>query len=207
MVKEWKKSGRNKVLAATLLGVGILVVLGAITVLVFLSGAENQLPQTPHREHEKPQASALGTKTAPSALEKPSITNPAQHTSTRKVEESPPTKPVRQTPLHIESIDEFDTHVLDAGGICLVDLFSNRCLPCRILAPKISSLAKKYAGKVTVCKVNVDRVPAAARRYGIQAIPTVLIIKNGKVVERLVGLRREDEYVGILEKLLDDAKR
>ena len=96
--------------------------------------------------------------------------------------------------IHINSKADFKTYVLDARGVCLVDLFSNRCSPCRVLAPTISSLADKYTGRVTVCKVDVDAVPAVAQRYGVRAIPTVLIIKNGKEVKRLVGLRPESEY-------------
>jgi len=108
--------------------------------------------------------------------------------------------------VHINSEVDFKTHVLDANGICLVDLFSNRCPPCRVLAPTISSLADKYAGKVTVCKVDVDRVPVVAQRYGVSAIPTVLIINNGKEIKRLVGLQSETEYAAVLDKLVGNDK-
>lgn len=67
-----------------------------------------------------------------------------------------------------------------------VDLFSNRCSPCRALAPTILSLADKYASRVTMCKVDVDRVTAIAEKYGVTTIPTALIIKNGKEVKHLV---------------------
>lgn len=105
--------------------------------------------------------------------------------------------------VHIDNKADFKTHVLDKRGIFLVDLFSNRCPPCRILAPTISSLADKYAGKVTVCKVNLDRAPEVAQRYGVSSIPTVLIINNGKEIKRLIGLQPEAEYVAILDKLAD----
>lgn len=108
--------------------------------------------------------------------------------------------------IHIESQADFKTNVLDAKSICLVDLFSNRCPPCRVLAPTISSLADKYVNKVTVCKVDVDQVTAIAEKYGVTAIPTVLIIKNGKEVNRLVGLQSETEYVTLLDKLVDKDK-
>ena len=108
--------------------------------------------------------------------------------------------------IHINSKADFKTRVLDAPGVCLVDLFSNRCPPCRVLAPTISLLADKYAGKIAVCKVDVDRVTAIAKRYGVRAIPTVLIISNGKEVKRLVGLRTEAEYVALLDKLTDETK-
>lgn len=108
--------------------------------------------------------------------------------------------------VHIDSKADFKTHVLDKRGICLVDLFSNRCPPCRILAPTISSLADKYAGKVTVCKVDVDQAPAVAQQYGVSAIPTVLIINNGKEIKRLVGLQPETEYAAVLDNLIGKDK-
>lgn len=104
--------------------------------------------------------------------------------------------------IHIDSKSDFEAKVLQASGIFLVDLFSNRCPPCRMLAPTIFSLAEKYNGKVTVCKVNIDRAPAIARDYGVMAIPTVLIIKDGKEVKRLVGLRSESEYANHLDGLI-----
>jgi len=83
-----------------------------------------------------------------------------------------------------------------------VDLSANRELPCRALAPTISSLADSYTGKVIVCKVNLDRVPAIAREYRVKVIPTVLIIKDGKEVKRLVGLRPESGYTNQLDDLI-----
>ena len=108
-----------------------------------------------------------------------------------------------RAPVHIDSEADFNTKVLETR-ICLVDLFSNRCPPCHALAPTISSLAKKYTGRATVCKVNVDDLPALAGRYRVSAIPTVLILKDGKVQKRLVGLRQETEYSVILDKLVNE---
>jgi thioredoxin 1 len=103
---------------------------------------------------------------------------------------------------HIDTASDFEAKVLRAGGIVLVDLFSDRCPPCRMLAPTIASLADKYTGRVTVCKVDVDRAPAIAQKYGVRAIPTVLIIQDGKEIKRLVGLRPESAYANQLEKLI-----
>jgi len=108
--------------------------------------------------------------------------------------------------VHINSEADFKARVLDTNQICLVDLFSNRCPPCRVLAPTISSLADKYVGRVTVCKVDVDRLGTVAEQYGVTAIPTALIIKNGKEVKRLVGLQSETEYTTLLDKLVDKDK-
>lgn len=118
---------------------------------------------------------------------------------------APPAALGKHAPVHIGSEADFKAKVLEVGGICLVDLFSDRCPPCKVLAPTIASLADKYAGKVTVCKVDVEQLPSLAGRYQVSAIPTVLIIKNGRPIERLVGLRSEAEYVAILDKLLDEA--
>jgi thioredoxin 1 len=104
--------------------------------------------------------------------------------------------------IHIDNKSDFEAKVLNTSGIFLVDLFSDSCPPCRMLAPTISSLADKYMGKVTVCKVNLDRAPAIARQYAVMAIPTVLIIKDGKEVNRLIGLRLESEYANQLDKLI-----
>jgi thioredoxin 1 len=104
--------------------------------------------------------------------------------------------------IHIDSKSDFEARVLNVSGIFLVDLFSNRCPPCRMLAPTISSLADKYSGKVIVCKVNLDRAPTIAREFGVMAIPTVLIIKDGKEVKRLVGLQPESEYAKQLDELM-----
>jgi len=108
--------------------------------------------------------------------------------------------------VHIDSEADFKTQVLDKRGIYLVDLFSNRCPPCRLLAPTISSLADKYAGRVTVCKVDVDRAPTIAQIYSVNAIPTVLIINNGKEINRLVGLQPKARYVALLDELTNKNK-
>ena len=123
--------------------------------------------------------------------------------SRRALGDMPAAGSSEEAPIRIDSESDFKARVLEAKGICLVDLFSNSCPPCRLLAPTIVSLAKRYAGRVAVCKVNIDLVPAVAEQYGINAIPTVLIIKQGKEVERLVGLRPESDYAAALDKLLE----
>ena len=83
-----------------------------------------------------------------------------------------------------------------------MDLSANCDLPCWALASTISLLADRYTGKVIMCKVNLDRAPAIAREYRVMAIPTVLIIKDGKEVKRLVGFRPESEYADQLDELI-----
>jgi len=174
-------------------------IVGLIFTLIFASGAKEKTGGPVQREvptSGPPEESAQ----APEQQKAVVTALPAEQSNE---EQSGKALSARETPLHLESEADFKALVLDASGICLVDLFSNRCPPCRILAPTIASLAKRYAGRVAVCKVDVDLVPNVARRYRIRAIPTVLIIKDGKEVKRLVGLRHESEYAALLEKLLD----
>lgn len=92
----------------------------------------------------------------------------------------------------------FDTEVLQAGMPVLVDFWAEWCGPCRMLAPTVEALAKEYAGKVKVAKVNVDENIATASRYGIQGIPTLLLFKGGQVREQLVGTQPKS----VVEKAL-----
>ena len=112
------------------------------------------------------------------------------------------TKKKKQMEIHIENASDFQTKVLDADVVSLVDFYSNRCPPCKMLAPIITSLAEEYGGKANICKVNVDIIPDLARRYNMRAIPTVLIIENGREVERIVGLRSKGDYSNLLDKLI-----
>jgi thioredoxin 2 len=69
----------------------------------------------------------------------------------------------------------------------LVDFWAAWCGPCRIVAPVIDELARELAGRVKVCKLDVDQNPVTASRFGVQSIPTMLILQNGREVDRLVG--------------------
>ena len=84
--------------------------------------------------------------------------------------------------------------------LVLVDFWAPWCGPCRALAPTIEELAKEYAGKVLVAKLNVDENPDTAEQFQIFSIPTVVVIKNGSEVERIVGLCTKQRYIDALEK-------
>ena len=86
----------------------------------------------------------------------------------------------------------FESEVLKSDKPVLVDFWAEWCGPCRMLAPKIEQMAGEFAGKVKVGKLDTDANRDTAMKYGINAIPTVILFKNGEVAERIVGLREND---------------
>ena len=81
----------------------------------------------------------------------------------------------------------FDEELSQHPELLLVDFWAEWCAPCRMIAPVLEDLAKESAGTVTLAKVNVDENPALASRYGIRSIPTVLLVRGGKVLDQVIG--------------------
>ena len=91
---------------------------------------------------------------------------------------------------HVTELTEatFESTVLKNDKPVLVDFWAVWCGPCRQVTPIVESLASKWAPKAAVVKLNVDDVPQVAEKYGIMSIPTLMLFKNGQVVERVIGL-------------------
>ncbi len=79
-----------------------------------------------------------------------------------------------------------------------VDFWADWCGPCKMLAPTFERLAEKYGAQVTFAKINVDELPDVANKFAIRSIPTLILLQQGNVVEKLVGLRSEQELAQVL---------
>ena len=86
--------------------------------------------------------------------------------------------------------DEFDMNI--AEGITLVDFWAPWCGPCRIQTPILEELAESIKGRVKIAKVNTDEASGVARGFGVQAIPTLILFKDGKELQRFIGVQSKD---------------
>ncbi len=96
----------------------------------------------------------------------------------------------------------FDSEVLKSDLPVVVDLWAEWCGPCRQLGPILEEVANDYKDKVKVVKIDIDKNPETAQKYGVASIPTLLFIKNGELVSQTVGLRPKAELSGLFDKLL-----
>lgn len=98
------------------------------------------------------------------------------------------------------TVQNFDTEIQNAQGITIVDFWADWCGPCRMIAPILEELDREV-GDVNVMKVNVDKEPALADRFGINAIPTLIFFKSGQLVKQKTGLYPRDALDLILKEI------
>lgn len=100
--------------------------------------------------------------------------------------------------LHVTDAS-FEADVIKSDIPVLVDFWAEWCGPCRMIAPVLEDLAKEYAGKVKIVKVNVDDSSVSAATYGVRGIPTLLLFKNGQVVDTKVGALPKGQLAAFID--------
>ncbi len=109
--------------------------------------------------------------------------------------------PENSSVVRVKTVADFELQVVQASQPVLVDFYSPTCPPCRKLSPTIEKLADQYKDQAVVAKVNVDDVPALARKYGISSIPAVILFSNGEEAQRIIGYNSEKTYANAIDNL------
>ena len=100
------------------------------------------------------------------------------------------------------SDDAFEADVLQSSVPVLVDFWASWCAPCKAISPVVDELAEEYDGQVKIGKLNVDENPATPGQFGVRGIPTLILFKDGQVVDQVVGAVPKNQLEGLLKKAL-----
>ncbi len=98
--------------------------------------------------------------------------------------------------------ENFQNEVLDSNVPVLLDFYADWCGPCKMLAPTIDELSKKYEGKAKILKANIDNTPKLNEKFGIKSIPTLILFNKGETIDTLFGLQNEDTLSEKIDNLL-----
>lgn len=100
------------------------------------------------------------------------------------------------------SVSDFDETVINSDIPVLVDFWASWCGPCKMLLPTMDKLADEYKDKVKVCKVNVDEQGELAIRFGVMTIPTIILFKNGEIVDKVIGAYPKNHFDNMIKKTI-----
>jgi thioredoxin 1 len=116
----------------------------------------------------------------------------------KKDSENEENAPSSETPTAVKSIssyDDFNSVVANAGnGLLVFDLYADWCVPCRMLSPALEKIAQDNQSRAAFYKINIDKVPQVSQSFNVRGIPHVAFMKNGTVVETIVGLHSPEAY-------------
>ena len=101
------------------------------------------------------------------------------------------------------TVSNFQSAILQSKTPAVIDFWASWCAPCRAVAPVLDELAEKYKGKVTVGKINVDDFPDLAVQFGVLNIPTIVFLKGGQEVDRVVGAQPKSQLESKIQKLAE----
>lgn len=104
--------------------------------------------------------------------------------------------------LSVLNDENFSAEVLSSKLPVMVDFYATWCGPCKLLAPIVEKLANDYAGRLKVGKLNIDEAPNAPSQFGVRAVPTLLFFQGGKVVDTVIGAKKEHELRPLIERLV-----
>ncbi|MBN6186598.1 thioredoxin [Aneurinibacillus sp. BA2021] len=91
---------------------------------------------------------------------------------------------------------------VESGGTVLVDFWAPWCGPCKMIAPVLEEIDGEIGSKVKIAKVNVDENPESAQRFGVMSIPTLMLVKDGQVVDKIIGFQPKESLLGAINKHL-----
>lgn len=95
------------------------------------------------------------------------------------------------------TMENFEQEVVKSDKPVLIDFWATWCGPCKMIAPVVEEIAEEYEGKIKVGKVNVDEEPDLTQSFGISSIPTLVLMKDGKAADMMVGLRTKEQIVAM----------
>ncbi len=102
----------------------------------------------------------------------------------------------------VTNLNDVDFDTVIADGITLVDCWAPWCGPCRMQGPILEDVARTISGRVKIAKLNVDEAETVAERFGVQAIPTLLLFKDGKEVQRFIGVQSKEILIDAISSAL-----
>ncbi len=98
--------------------------------------------------------------------------------------------------------ENFDQEVLESDIPVLVDFWAEWCSPCKMLVPVLENLSSEYAGKIKICKIDVDEFPDFAGKYSVQSIPTIIVFNRGEQIKQNIGALPKDTLVAMFSDLV-----
>uniref|UniRef100_A0A1L8EEY1 Putative thioredoxin mitochondrial n=1 Tax=Haematobia irritans TaxID=7368 RepID=A0A1L8EEY1_HAEIR len=116
------------------------------------------------------------------------------------------TSGVQHEIFKVQSLEDFETKVKKSDKVVIVDFFATWCNPCKMLTPRLESIVGEKAGAVKLAKVDIDEHSELALDYDVAAVPVLMAMKGGKVVNRMVGLQDTDKLRAWIEKTVEDNK-
>jgi len=100
----------------------------------------------------------------------------------------------------------FSEDVLKSQKPVLVDFWAEWCMPCQMITPIIQEIADEFGEKIKIGKLNVDENPLISTTFSVDAIPTIILFKNGKIVQRFIGVQPKEIIVGIINSIIENEK-